>query len=233
MNDVMKKRLVGAVVLVIIGVMVPLLLARCMHGGDGGDSDSMRVYEISPNGQTQPAGAQKQAKQAEPDAAPAQDEHEDIDGSSGVPRHEEEDDFQTPDLPEAVSPASESSASSSSSSRQESRGSASASSQTRQSQSSSAQASQQSSGGGSDSLERTGSMSGWVVQVASFGDEANARRLAEQLSGDYDAFYRAGDVNGKTYYRVRIGPFDSESAARDAAAKLQSQGRNTLVQRAD
>ena len=77
------------------------------------------------------------------------------------------------------------------------------------------------------------SLSGYVVQVASFGDEANAERLARELNSEFKAFYRAGDVNGKTYYRVRVGPFENEASANAAAERLRSSGRATLVRRAE
>ena len=86
-----------------------------------------------------------------------------------------------------------------------------------------------SSGGGS--TERRGSPgTGWVVQVASFTKSSSARGLANQLSDQFKAYFKSGDVNGKTYYRVRVGPFDSKSAAEQAAGRLRQQGQQTLVQ---
>ncbi|MES1925085.1 SPOR domain-containing protein [Salinisphaera sp. T31B1] len=242
MNDVMKKRVVGAVVLVILGVLLPLLLARCLHGDGGADSASMRVYEVTPDGQARPADGSEAAKvagqqtdkrrgqQSESAAGP-------VDGSTGAPR------------PQAVSPSADTTNDADDDAsfdtppvqggRSDSRQTASATpapdrAEPEPAASSANAASSTAPAQANTSLRKTGSDgSGWVIQVASFGDEANAKRLATQLNADYRAFYRAGNVNGKTWYRVRIGPFDSESQAQTVAARLRQQGRSTLVQRAE
>lgn len=210
MKDVMKKRVVGAVVLVIIGIALPLMLARCMQDEDG-DTDAMRVYEIAPDGQARPAGAPA-------DGGKSNVERESLDGASGVADNDEHD---TPDMPEAVSPAASDDAQAAAEPEPEPSGDAAAEPDTQQDDE-------------STSLRQQDSFSGgYVVQVASFGDEANAQRLAQELNGEFKAFYRAGDVNGKTYYRVRVGPFDNETSANAAASKLRSAGRATLVRRAE
>lgn len=226
MKDVMKKRIVGAAVLVVIGIALPLLLARCMQG-DGGDAESMRVYDISPDGQAQPAGAP-----ADGGRANVQRE-EGLDGSSGAPQPESDD---TPDMPDAVSPATQT----------EDKPAASAPTPDAPADETPATPEPEPAGTAAspagtgepaqadDDLRRSERFSGgYVVQVASFGDEANAERLAEQLNGEFKAFYRAGDVNGKTYYRVRVGPFEDRDSANAAAATLREAGRETLVRRAE
>lgn len=235
MNDVMKKRVVGAIVLVIIGILLPLLLARCLHGDGGGQDSAMRVYEVAPDGQARPAGASdaQVAEQRSGDADSAS-ERSDIDGSSGVPARED-----TPAKPQAVSPSATSAQADDSADEEQSfetppvQGNNTGSESTTTSSASSNTTTSSASSSG-QSLRKNGSEgSGWVIQVASFGDEDNAQRLATQLNADYRAFYRAGQVSGKTWYRVRIGPFDSESQARTVAARLRQQGRATLVQRAE
>jgi Sporulation related domain. len=220
MKDVMKKRVVGAVVLVIIGIALPLMLARCMQDDDG-DAESMRVYEIAPDGQARPAGAPA-------DGGKSNVERDSLDGSSGV-ADPDADEPDTPDMPEAVSPAA---------SDEDESG---ASPQPRQSTAEpepepagdAASAAGDEEQASSELRQRESFDGGYVVQVASFGDEANAERLARELGGEFKAFYRAGDVNGKTYYRVRVGPFESQANANSAAAQLRSSGRATLVRRAE
>lgn len=245
MQDVMKKRIVGAVVLVIIGVLVPLLLARCLHDGGDQASQSMRVYEITPEGEARPASSQPSEGEGEGNEGDARSGEPEIDASSGPAGERESTD--RPPRPDAVSPQSApeteqaaesggtppvqgnqpSSASSSSTSADNDTPPSSGTSQPAGASESDNTSASQNAG----ALRRSGNAeSGWVVQIASFGDEANARRLANELSGDFDAYYRAGDVNGKTYYRVRIGPFGSESQARSAAAQLRERGRSTFVQ---
>ena len=217
MKDVMKKRVVGAVVLVIIGIALPLMLARCMEGSDG-DSESMRVYEVAPDGQARPASEQ---------AGNGADDDLQVDGSSGVRAERDSDsqDDQAPELPEAVSPSSVPEPSSAPAPEPREKPAPEPEPTASNSEPSS---------DSSASLRQNASFSGgYVVQVASFGDEANAERLARELNSEFKAFYRAGDVNGKTYYRVRVGPFENEESANSAAAQLRSSGRATLVRRAE
>lgn len=223
MKDVMKKRVVGAVVLVIIGIALPLMLARCMQDEDS-DTDAMRVYEIAPDGQARPAGAPA-------DGGKSNVERDSVDGASGVAEKGEHD---TPDLPEAVSPAASDENSAAASETPQLAAEPEPEPAGNAASESNYGAPKPSSEDDTSSLRQTKSLSGaYVVQVASFGDEANAERMARELSGEFKAFYRAGDVNGKTYYRVRIGPFENEKSANSAAAKLRSSGRATLVRRAE
>ena len=228
MKDVMKKRVVGAVVLVVLGIALPLLLARCMQGDDG-DTQAMRVYEVAPDGEARPASAGD-------DDAPVRD---DVDGASSVAageRREAEqapDEVETPDLPEAVSPASvaERTPVRSEPARRAEPEPEPAAEAPSESAGATAEASASNNGG---SLRQNASFSGgYVVQVASFRDEASAEKVARELNGEFKAFYRAGDVNGTTYYRVRVGPFENEAAANSAAAQLRRAGRATLVRRAE
>ena len=74
----------------------------------------------------------------------------------------------------------------------------------------------------------------WVVQLGSFGDEANARRLAQRV-GTFG--YRADVTNfragGRTLYRVRVGPIASRSQADATASALTAHGLVAQVVAAD
>ncbi|RJS95031.1 SPOR domain-containing protein [Salinisphaera sp. Q1T1-3] len=302
MNDVMKKRLIGVVVLVAIGVLVPVLLARCMgDSGQKGDRGQMRVYNVQPDGQAAPADNQAQSgDQGEndndgqstprPDAvSPQRDDSASSDsgsqgfstppvhgsgdddadspragGNQGASRSETSQRASTSQRGDSTSQSSSAGRSSSRESQSSTGRSSSASNDTASSrnrssdntstrrndgghdygastQGSSAQqadrgnassstsnnASSQGASG-SNGLERA-RISGWVVQVASFSERSNAERMAKSLSGNYTASYTPGDVNGKTLYRVNVGPFDNESAARSAESRLKQQGHNGLV----
>jgi len=49
--------------------------------------------------------------------------------------------------------------------------------------------------------------SGWVVQVGTFADKGNAERTLERLrTGGYDSFIEEIRVSGKVMHRVRVGP---------------------------
>lgn len=62
--------------------------------------------------------------------------------------------------------------------------------------------------------------SGWVVQVASFSQQANAERLRDQLQArGYKAFVESASTGGGTTWRVRVGPVPE----RPAAEKIQGE----------
>ncbi len=63
----------------------------------------------------------------------------------------------------------------------------------------------------------------YAVQIGAFVVESNARNLAEELIRRYGkADVRKGLVDGKVFYRVQVGKYDSLSAARKAEAELSS-----------
>lgn len=60
---------------------------------------------------------------------------------------------------------------------------------------------------------------GWVVQVGSFSDKGNANSVTERLrSAGFSVFQEDIRVGDKVLYRVRVGP----EAAREQAEKLQA-----------
>src|SRR5690606_9965529 len=82
--------------------------------------------------------------------------------------------------------------------------------------------------------ERTAQKGDWVVQLGSFGEEANARRLAQRVG----TFGHKADVstvksNGRTMYRVRVGAFDARSKAEATASALSAHGLVAQVVAAD
>ncbi|HEY9150521.1 MAG TPA: SPOR domain-containing protein [Gammaproteobacteria bacterium] len=69
---------------------------------------------------------------------------------------------------------------------------------------------------------------GWVVQVGAFGQEANAIALRDRLrKAGYTAFVERVVVDAKTVYRVRVGPYVERSAAE---AELAGLGRDSGLQ---
>ena len=65
----------------------------------------------------------------------------------------------------------------------------------------------------------------WTVQLGVFGEEANARRLA-QRSGTfgYKAEVSSYRSNGRTLYRVRVGPAATRAQADATASALRTHG---------
>ncbi len=65
----------------------------------------------------------------------------------------------------------------------------------------------------------------WIVQLGTFSDEANARRLAQRAG----TFGHEADVsnyraNGRTLYRVRVGPATTRGQADVKASALRAHG---------
>jgi DedD protein len=74
----------------------------------------------------------------------------------------------------------------------------------------------------------------WAVQLGSFGDEDNARRLAQRASTfGYKASVSSHRSGGRTLYRVRVGPFESRSQADATASALAAHGLPGQVVAAD
>lgn len=65
--------------------------------------------------------------------------------------------------------------------------------------------------------------SGWVVQVASFKNRKQAEAMAKHLSKQgFQAFVAHGTVSGHAVYRVRVGPVASPAARDKLAQRLRS-----------
>jgi DedD protein len=61
----------------------------------------------------------------------------------------------------------------------------------------------------------------WVVQLGSFGEEANARRLAQRVATfGYKPVVSSYRTGGKTLYRVRLGPYEAKGQADATASAL-------------
>ncbi len=85
----------------------------------------------------------------------------------------------------------------------------------------------------SDDATSSSATSAWVVQVGSFGSQANATKLRDQLrGGGLSAFVETVTVQGKSAYRVRVGPETSKKRAQAAQQKVKEQfGVNGFVTR--
>jgi len=72
---------------------------------------------------------------------------------------------------------------------------------------------------------------GFSVQVGSFPSKDEAQKLTAKLSAkNYMAYTSSFSNKGATWYRVRVGPFKTETAARRVSDKLKSDEKlNTFV----
>jgi DedD protein len=65
----------------------------------------------------------------------------------------------------------------------------------------------------------------WIVQLGVFGEEANARRMAQRSSTfGYKADVSSYRANGRTLYRVRVGSATSRGQADATASALRAHG---------
>lgn len=63
---------------------------------------------------------------------------------------------------------------------------------------------------------------GWVVQLASFSREVNAKTLrAKLVARGFGAFIEKTTTTGSSMYRVRVGPTSGRQQAQDLRAALQ------------
>ncbi|MGB7482829.1 MAG: SPOR domain-containing protein, partial [Castellaniella sp.] len=70
------------------------------------------------------------------------------------------------------------------------------------------------------------------LQVAAYTTEqdAQARRDSLHQAGVTDAYVERGQSNGRTVYRLRVGPFGSHEAAQAAQTRLRALGyQNGLI----
>lgn len=67
------------------------------------------------------------------------------------------------------------------------------------------------------------------VQAASFTDRGHAIQLSQRLSQIGPSKITEGIVNGKTYYRVRVGPLDSVGSADHVLNKVVNTGFNDAL----
>ena len=72
----------------------------------------------------------------------------------------------------------------------------------------------------------------WFLQAASSTSEGNAQNLSKRLrSKGYKTEVKPFQVKGKTWYRVYIGPYATDAATKEAAAKLTRQENLTPIAR--
>lgn len=77
-----------------------------------------------------------------------------------------------------------------------------------------------------DEHPRERSSGGFAIQVASYDNRSTADAEADRLKRrHYDAFVERTTISGRRYYRVRIGPISSHSAAEQVLQDIQESNR--------
>jgi cell division septation protein DedD len=70
---------------------------------------------------------------------------------------------------------------------------------------------------------------GYYLQVASPRDESSARKLQATLSAKHPTIIQPVVVNGRTHYRVRVGPFPSSEKAMEFKRSLHPKFQDAIV----
>jgi rare lipoprotein A len=84
--------------------------------------------------------------------------------------------------------------------------------------------------GASSSSTRQTKRSFFTIQVASFSDKSNAQYLEKGLRLNYKRVKIIEKwINGKRYYRVRVGKFWSEDRAQSTASQLAEEGYSANI----
>jgi rare lipoprotein A len=66
----------------------------------------------------------------------------------------------------------------------------------------------------------------YIVQAGSFAAEQNARKLASKLEGMSSLTVDRIDIGSRSWWRVRLGPFEDKEAANDALEQVRAAGVN-------
>ena len=81
---------------------------------------------------------------------------------------------------------------------------------------------------------RTDAKGDWVVQLGSFGEEENAKRLAQRVNTyGYKPDVSSHRSSGRAMYRVRVGPYATRAQADATASALSAHGFVAQVVAAD
>lgn len=219
MDEVMKRRLIGAVVIVGVAVIVlPMFLgghrATRQTGQTGSEPSTsqgrdVKTVTIPLNGSEQQHGGQSTPSQApQPSASaapPAPTASPDTGNTGGAVQTQQA--AQTSPQPAGPS-ASQSAGETAKPAKPASKPSPQpASTQTQQSKSGGATA-----GNGN-----------WGVQVGSFSDAGNAQALASKLQAQgFSAFVASAQVGSQTYHRVRVGPVQTKNDAAKLGQRVES-----------
>ncbi|MCH6546639.1 MAG: SPOR domain-containing protein, partial [Deltaproteobacteria bacterium] len=69
---------------------------------------------------------------------------------------------------------------------------------------------------------KSGRRAKWSVQIRAYSREGHARSLVNKLQNSgYDAYVVRAKVNGRYWYRVRVGHFDSKRKAKATLASIR------------
>lgn len=226
MDKALKQRMVGAVVLIALGVIfIPMLL-------DGGSEQDSRTVELDipapPDREYRSRllpldeQAQDEASQAAGQEPAGQVRRPAEDASPGPGANQ-------PTAPEPVKeqtqdPAGPATADTGGAREDDAGGEAATGSDSGAGETPAQPAQEPSAQTGSAQPERRQPLGNWFVQVGSFSQESNARELRDRLrDAGYTAFVETSTVEGRTTHRVKVGPEMDRARAERSRDEIRSE----------
>ena len=74
-------------------------------------------------------------------------------------------------------------------------------------------------------------LSAWVIQVGSFSNRANAKKLSKQLQDKgFSAFLEQTEIKGKTLFRVKVGPEINRKLAEKMLLRVNKELKSDKLQ---
>lgn len=206
MEERLKQRLVGAIVLVSLAVVfVPMLLDTPPEVGEG---PSLTPIPERPRNQFQSGSIPLDGPETPRLDAEVEREHKRYASSADAASRREPSGEATPASARGPAQAPDPAPGSGSSSAR------------------SGAASPEREPGGSPGKKLAAASGGWAVQLGSFLESKNAIALRDRLrAGGYPAFIESGASAQGAISRVFVGPVDDRGRAKDSAAKLQREMR--------
>lgn len=241
MNPTLKNRLVGAAVLVAVGILIPVALILWAQAGGGLADGNVRVYKINEQGEVVPlaesasrdhqrsdAGESSVTGQASTDSAPdstgqapANSQAQEPEGATQPENSTGNGANSKPVIPARPEWDVES---------QPEPGTTERAPEPAPAPESAPEPAPEPAPAPEPPPADARPEEGWVVQIGSFSKAKNAHDLESQVADEYPVFITVGTVSGTQYHRVRVGPFASEQAAEQAAHRLSEAGYATQVQ---
>lgn len=223
MNMIIRNRIVGTAVLVLLAALVLWLFVAWVQSGSSANNTNVRVYEIDKQQTNAPSNNEHADKTATEAAQPRQ--------PTRLKRHavlkkapDTHSDQQASDKKQLPDSQSDQSSKSAHASRSDNTATTDPEQQPDADQAVETTV---------DTADESTSQGSWVIQVGSFSKKKNAQDLKQQIAGKYSVTIVVGLVSGTEYHRVRIGPYDTAKAAHDAKQQLQRAGYATQLMYTD
>ena len=256
MDEVLKRRVIGAAVLIAIGILIPVMVVKLAQPSSPPSGESVRVYEITPSGQTRAVQSDAKSSTSKPGEKSSNVALNDAQTSESGPDDRQKQpsanvsktsvaiEKKRADEPAAKTPQAkpEPAPKPTPAPKRESKPEPAPKPAPKPEPKSEPKpkpapkpapepepqpAPKIQPEAKPQASKRNAPAERFAVQVGSFGDESNAISLTQELRREFPVYYREGELNGKVLYRVRVGPFDTRESADIVASRLREKGLKT------